>query len=402
MEPFDKEIYLDYAATTPTDQRVVGVMCRYLALDGHFGNANSTHSFGNKANLAIKQARQQVADLIQCAPEEIIWTSGATESNNLALKGLAFANRAKGNHIVTSKIEHKSVIDTCHYLEKIGFAVSYVAPNAKGVIETHAVAAAIKPETILISLMHINNEIGSIQDMAALAKLANNHGILLHIDAAQSIGKLSIDLQKIKLTTMSLSAHKYYGPKGIGALYLSQNYHGNFESQMHGGGQERGYRSGTLPTHQIMGMGEASAIARSELDSNQSRLKVLKEKLIKELRQIPELVFNSDEINGSHNIVNVSFKYVDPKKLMASLANIAISRGSACVATSLEPSYVLKAMGVDESLALSSLRFSMGKYTTETELTDVVDYLKNVIVALRDQSPLWKIYQKKIIGSTSA
>jgi len=393
-----KPIYLDYAATTPVDPRVAEKMCSFLTLDsGHFGNpASRSHSFGWEAEQAVEEARKQVAALVNCDPKEIVWTSGATESDNLAVKGVAEFYAKKGKHIITSKTEHKAVLDTCRHLERFGYEITYLQPELDGMIDLAKLEAAMRPDTILVSIMHVNNEIGVIQDIAAIGELTRSRGILFHVDAAQSAGKVPIDLDKLKVDLMSFSAHKCYGPKGIGALYVRRKPRVRLEAQMHGGGHERGMRSGTLPTHQIVGMGEAFRIAREEMAQENERIRMLRDRLLKGVQNIEEVYVNGDmERRVPHNL-NISFNYVEGESLMMALRDLAVSSGSACTSASLEPSYVLRAIGRPDELAHSSLRFSIGRYTTEQDIDRAVELIHQKISKLRELSPLWDMYKEGI------
>ncbi|PKM43500.1 MAG: IscS subfamily cysteine desulfurase [Gammaproteobacteria bacterium HGW-Gammaproteobacteria-1] len=397
-----KPIYLDYAATTPVDPRVAEKMCSYLTLDsGLFGNpASRSHVFGWEAEQAVEEARKQVAALVNCDPKEIVWTSGATESDNLAIKGVAQFYAKKGKHIITSKTEHKAVLDTCRHLERDGYEVTYLQPESNGMIDLAKLEAAIRPDTILVSIMHVNNEIGVIQDIAAIGEMTRARGILFHVDAAQSPGKAPIDLDKMKVDLMSFSAHKCYGPKGIGALYVRRKPRVRIEAQMHGGGHERGMRSGTLPTHQIVGMGEAFRIAREEMAQENERIRMLRERLLKGVQDIEEVYVNGDmEHRVPHNL-NISFNYVEGESLMMALRDLAVSSGSACTSASLEPSYVLRAIGRPDELAHSSIRFSIGRFTTEQDIDRTVELIHQKISKLRELSPLWDMYKEGIDLST--
>lgn len=397
-----KPIYLDYAATTPVDPRVAEKMCSYLTLDsGLFGNpASRSHVFGWEAEQAAEEARRQVAALVNCDPKEIVWTSGATESDNLAIKGVAEFYAKKGKHIITSKTEHKAVLDTCRHLERFGYEVTYLEPEANGLIDLAKLEAAMRPDTILVSIMHVNNEIGVIQDIAAIGELTRARGILFHVDAAQSAGKVPIDLNQLKVDLMSFSAHKCYGPKGIGALYVRRKPRVRLEAQMHGGGHERGMRSGTLPTHQIVAMGEAFRIAREEMAQENERIRMLRDRLLKGVQDIEEVYVNGDmERRVPHNL-NISFNYVEGESLMMALRDLAVSSGSACTSASLEPSYVLRAIGRPDELAHSSIRFSIGRFTTEQDIDRAVALIHEKISKLRELSPLWDMYKEGIDLST--
>jgi len=387
-------IYLDYSATTPVDPRVAQKMADCLLVDGNFGNpASRSHVFGWKAEEAVENGRRQVAELINADPREIVWTSGATESDNLALKGVAHFYQTKGKHIITSKIEHKAVLDTARQLEREGFEVTYLEPGADGIVTPAQVEAALRDDTILVSLMHVNNEVGSINDIAAIGELTRSRGVLFHVDAAQSAGKVEIDLQKLKVDLMSFSAHKVYGPKGIGALYVSRKPRVRLEAIIHGGGHERGMRSGTLPTHQIVGMGEAFAIAKQEMAAENVRIKALSDRFFEQVSDLEELYVNgSSTARVPHNL-NLSFNYVEGESLLMSLKDIAVSSGSACTSASLEPSYVLRALGRNDELAHSSIRFSFGRFTTEEEVDYAAQKVCEAVNKLRELSPLWDMYK---------
>ena len=393
-----KPIYFDYSATTPVDPRVAEKMCQCLTLDGNFGNpASRSHEYGWKAEEAVEAARQQVADLVNADPKEIVFTSGATESDNLAIKGAAhFYQKKKGRHIVTCKTEHKAVLDTCRQLEREGFEVTYLDPEPNGLIDLDKLKAAIRDDTVLVSIMHVNNEIGVIQDIAAIGEITRERKVLFHVDAAQSAGKVPIDLQQMKVDLMSFSAHKIYGPKGIGALYVRRKPRVRLEAQMHGGGHERGMRSGTLATHQIVGMGEAFRIAKEEMAADNERIRMLRDRLLKGLEDIEEIYINGDlEQRVPHNL-NISFNFVEGESLMMALKDLAVSSGSACTSASLEPSYVLRALGRNDELAHSSIRFSLGRFTTEEEVDYAIDAIKRNIDKLRELSPLWEMYKEGI------
>jgi len=387
-------IYLDYSATTPVDPRVADKMMSCLTLDGNFGNpASRSHQFGWKAEEAVETARRQVADLLNADPREIVWTSGATESDNLAIKGVAHFYGKKGKHIITSKIEHKAVLDTCRQLEREGFEVTYLTPGSDGIITPQMVADALRDDTILVSLMHVNNEIGTITDVAAIGELTRSRGVLFHVDAAQSAGKLPIDLAGMKVDLMSLSGHKMYGPKGIGALYVRRKPRVRIEAQMHGGGHERGMRSGTLPTHQIVGMGEAARIAKEEMAQEAERLKALRDRFWNGVKEMEEVHVNGSVTQRVTGNLNVSFAFVEGESLLMSLKDLAVSSGSACTSASLEPSYVLRALGLNDELAHSSIRFSFGRFTTEDEVDYAVKQIRVAVDKLRELSPLWDMYK---------
>ncbi|HWR78690.1 MAG TPA: IscS subfamily cysteine desulfurase [Pseudomonas sp.] len=390
-------IYLDYSATTPVDPRVAQKMSECLLADGNFGNpASRSHVFGWKAEEAVENARRQVADLVNADPREIVWTSGATESNNLAIKGAAKFYQSKGKHLVTSKIEHKAVLDTCRQLEREGFEVTYIEPGEDGIITPALVAAALREDTILVSVMHVNNEIGTINDLAAIGELTRARGILLHSDAAQSTGKVEIDLEAMKVDLMSFSAHKTYGPKGIGALYVRRKPRVRLEAQMHGGGHERGMRSGTLATHQIVGMGEAFRVAREEMASERIRIKALNERFWDRLKDMEELYLNGSAAARVPHNLNVSFNYVEGESLIMALKDLAVSSGSACTSASLEPSYVLRALGRNDELAHSSIRFTFGRFTTEEEVDYAAAKSREAVEKLRELSPLWDMFKEGV------
>ncbi|MCX7960721.1 MAG: IscS subfamily cysteine desulfurase [Burkholderiales bacterium] len=388
-------IYLDYSSTTPVDPRVVEKMLPYLT--EHFGNpASRSHAFGWKAEEAVEEARAQVAALVNCDPKELVWTSGATESINLALKGAAEFYKSKGRHLVTVKTEHKATLDTMRELERRGFEVTYLDVDGEGLLDLNALEAALRKDTILVSVMYVNNEIGVIQDIPAIGELCRSRGILFHVDAAQATGKVDIDLAALKVDLMSFSAHKTYGPKGIGALFIRRKPRVRLEPQMHGGGHERGFRSGTLPTHQIVGMGEAFRLAKLEMGAERERIRALSAKLLAGIRDIEEVYINGSlERRVPHNL-NASFAYVEGESLIMALKDIAISSGSACTSASLEPSYVLRALGRSDELAHSSIRFTLGRFTTEEEIDYTVSHLKAKVARLRDMSPLWEMYKEGV------
>ena len=390
-------IYLDYSATTPIDERVAARMAEYLTIEGQFGNpASRSHEFGWKAEQAVDLARQQVADLINADPREIVWTSGATESNNLAIKGAAHFYRKKGNHIITVMTEHKAVLDTCRQLEREGFEVTYLDPEDNGLLDMEKLKAATTVDTILISVMHVNNEIGVIQDIAAIGEFARDKKIIFHVDGAQSAGKVAIDLENLKVDLMSFSAHKVYGPKGIGALYVRRKPRVRLEAQMHGGGHERGLRSGTLATHQIVGMGEAFRIAREEMASENDRIRMLRDRLYNGLKNDEEVYINGDYEHRVAGNLNISFNFVEGESLIMALRDLAVSSGSACTSASLEPSYVLRALGRNDELAHSSIRFTIGRYTTVEEIDYTIDLVRKAVEKLRNLSPLWDMYKDGI------
>lgn len=392
-------IYMDYGATTPCDPRVVDAMIPWLR--EHFGNpASRTHAYGWEAEAAVEQARVQVAELIGADPREIVWTSGATESNNLALKGAAHFYQSRGKHIITVKTEHKAVLDTVRELERQGFEATYLDVKDDGLLDLDVLKAAIRPDTILISVMFVNNEIGVIQDIATIGAMCREKGIVFHVDAAQATGKVDIDLNTLPVDLMSLASHKTYGPKGIGALYVRRKPRVRIEAQMHGGGHERGMRSGTLPTHQIVGMGEAFRIAKEEMHTENARVKALRDRLLAGLQDIEQIFVNGDlNQRVAHNL-NVSFNYVEGESLIMGIKGIAVSSGSACTSASLEPSYVLRALGRSDELAHSSLRMTIGRFTTEEEVDFVVATLKDRVAKLRELSPLWDMYKDGIDIST--
>jgi len=394
-------IYLDYLSTTPVDPRVVEVMTHCLSMDGNFGNpASRSHVFGWKAEEAVENARIQVAELIHADPREIVWTSGATESDNLAIKGVAHFYQKKGKHIVTSKIEHKAVLDTCRQLEREGFEVTYLEPNVHGVTTAEMIQAALREDTILVSIMHANNEIGTVNDIAGIGEITRAAGVIFHVDAAQSAGKVEIDVDAMKVDLLSMSAHKMYGPKGIGALYVRRKPRIRIEAQVHGGGHERGMRSGTLPTHQIAGMGEAARIAKAEMADEAVRLTALRERFWAGVSDMPEVFINGDAEQRLPGALNVSFAYVEGESLLMSLKDLAISSGSACTSASLEPSYVLRALGLNDEMAHSSLRFSFGRFTTEAEVDYAIEQVEHAVSKLRELSPLWDMHQDGIDLST--
>lgn len=393
-----RPIYLDYAATTPVDPRVADRMMQFLTMDGVFGNpASRSHGYGWQAEEAVEHARQQVADLIKADPREIVWTSGATEANNLALKGVAHFYQKKGKHIITSKIEHKAVLDTCRQLEDEGFEVTYldVQPGT-GRITPQMLEAALREDTILVSLMMVNNELGNLTDVEAIGEITRARGIYFHVDAAQAAGKTEIDLSRMKVDLMSFSGHKIYGPKGIGALYVRRSPRVRLKAQIHGGGHERGMRSGTLPTHQIVAMGEAFEIAGREMAAEQQRLEALRTKLWNGMQNLEEVHLNGDPDYRVANYLNVSFNFVEGESLMMALKDLAVSSGSACTSATLEPSYVLRALGLPDELAHSSIRFSFGRYTTEDDIDQVLAFTKSAVDKLRALSPLWDMYKEGI------
>jgi len=387
-------IYMDYSATTPVDPRVAEKMCACLTPDGIFGNpASRSHAFGWAAEEAVETARRQIAALVNADPKEIAFTSGATESDNLAIKGAAQFYQKRGRHIVTCKTEHKAVLDTCRQLEREGFEVTYLDPEPNGLIDLRKLDAAIRDDTVLVSIMHVNNEIGVIQDIAAIGELTRERKTLLHVDAAQSTGKVHIDLERMPVDLMSFSAHKTYGPKGIGALYVRRKPRVRLEAQMHGGGHERGLRSGTLPVHQIVGMGEAFRIAGEEMDADNQRVLVLRQRLWDGIRGIDQVFLNGDEEHRVAGNLNVSFAYVEGESLIMALKDLAVSSGSACTSASLEPSYVLRAIGREDELAHSSIRFTLGRFSTAEEVDYAVGKIREQVGRLRELSPLWDMYK---------
>jgi cysteine desulfurase len=390
-------IYMDYSATTPVDERVAEKMCTYLTRQGQFGNpASRSHQFGWQADEAVEQARLDVAQLINADPREIIWTSGATESDNLAIKGVAHFYKNSGKHIITLKTEHKAVLDSCRQLEREGYEVTYLDPESTGLLDLEKLQGAMRDDTILVSIMHVNNEIGVIQDIAAIGEICRDRKIIFHVDAAQSAGKIEIDMEKLKVDLMSFSAHKIYGPKGIGALYVRRKPRVRLEAQMHGGGHERGLRSGTLPTHQIVGMGEAFRIARLEMAEEEARIRVLRDRLWQGLSEMEEVYLNGDLDNRVPGNLNVSFNYVEGESLIMALKDMAVSSGSACTSSSLEPSYVLRAIGRNDELAHSSIRFTIGRFTTREEIDYIVERVREKVAKLRELSPLWDMFKEGI------
>ncbi len=388
-------IYLDYSATTPVDPRVAEAMIPFIT--EHFGNpASRSHSFGWTAEKAVENAREEVARLVNADPREIVWTSGATESNNLAIKGAAHFYSGKGKHIITVQTEHKAVIDAVRELERVGFEATYLQPEPDGLIDIEKFKAAIRPDTVLASVMMVNNEIGVIQDIEAIGNLCRANNVIFHVDAAQATGKVTIDLEKLPVDLMSFSAHKTYGPKGIGALYVRRKPRIRLEAQIHGGGQERGFRSGTLATHQIVGMGEAFRIAREEMELENARIRRLRDRLLTGLQDIEEVYVNGDLKQRVPHNLNISFNYVEGESLIMAVKDIAVSSGSACTSASLEPSYVLRALGRSDELAHSSIRFSIGRFTTEEEVDYTIELMKSKIDKLRELSPLWEMYQDGI------
>jgi cysteine desulfurase len=388
-------VYLDYSATTPVDPRVVDKMVPWLY--DHYGNpASRSHSFGWEAEEAVEQARADVAALVNADPREIVWTSGATESNNLSIKGAAHFYAERGKHVITLKTEHKAVLDPCRELEREGYEVTYLDVMENGLVDLEVLKAAIRPDTVLVSIMFVNNEIGVIQPIEAIGEICRDKGIIFHVDAAQATGKVEIDLQKLKVDLMSFCAHKTYGPKGIGALYIRRKPRVRIEAQMHGGGHERGFRSGTLATHQIVGMGESFRLAKLEMKTENERIRMLRDRLWKGISEIEEVYLNGDlESRVPHNL-NVSFNYVEGESLIMAVKELAVSSGSACTSASLEPSYVLRALGRNDELAHSSIRFTLGRFTTEEEIDFAVDLLKRRVDKLRDMSPLWEMVKEGV------
>jgi cysteine desulfurase len=392
-------IYLDYSATTPVDPRVAAKMIPYLT--EHFGNpASRSHAFGWETEKAVEEAREHVAALVNCDPKELVWTSGATESTNLALKGATHFYKDRGKHLVTVKTEHKATLDTMRELEREGYEVTYLDVEPDGLVDFAKFEASLRPDTIVVSVMYVNNEIGVIQDIPAMGELLRARGIIFHVDAAQATGKIPVDLARLKVDLMSFSAHKTYGPKGVGALFVRRKPRVRIEAQMHGGGHERGMRSGTLPTHQIVGMGEAFRLAKLEMATDNERIRMLRDRLWKGLSQIEEVYLNGDmERRVPHNL-NVSFNYVEGESLIMAIKDVAVSSGSACTSASLEPSYVLRALGRSDELAHSSIRFTVGRFTTEAEIDYVVDLVQRKIAKLRELSPLWEMYKEGVDLST--
>ncbi|MEC8994688.1 MAG: IscS subfamily cysteine desulfurase [Pseudomonadota bacterium] len=387
-------IYLDNSSTTPVDPRVAEKMMECLTREGNFGNpASRSHMPGWKAEEAVETARRHVADLINCDPREIVWTSGATEADNLAIKGAAHFYNKKGKHVITSKIEHKAVLDSCRQLEREGYEVTYLDPSESGIISPESVASAIRPDTTLVSLMHVNNEIGVINDIEAIGKITREQKVIFHVDAAQSVGKVNINLEKMQVDLLSLTTHKVYGPKGVGALYVRRKPRIRIEPQMHGGGHERGMRSGTLPTHQIVGMGEAFRIAKEEMTEENSRILALRNRLLEGLSDIEEVYVNGDIDYRVAGNLNISFNFVEGESLIMALRDLAISSGSACTSASLEPSYVLRALGLNDELAHSSLRITIGRFTTEEEVDYTIEKIHAAVAKLRELSPLWDMYK---------
>ncbi|STO55497.1 cysteine desulfurase [Canicola haemoglobinophilus] len=390
-------IYLDYAATCPVDERVAKKMMEFLTIDGTFGNpASRSHKFGWQAEEAVDVARNHIADLLGADSREIVFTSGATEANNLALKGVAHFYQTKGKHIITCKTEHKAILDTCRQLEREGFEVTYLEPKSDGLIDLDELKSVIRDDTILVSIMHVNNEIGVVQDIAKIGEICRERKVLFHTDATQSVGKLPINLSELKVDLLSMSSHKLYGPKGIGALYVCRKPRVRLEAIIHGGGHERGMRSGTLPVHQIVGMGEAYRIAKEEMATEMPRLTALRDRLYNGLKNIEETYVNGSMEHRLGSNLNISFNYVEGESLMMALRDIAVSSGSACTSASLEPSYVLRALGLNDELAHSSIRFTMGRYTTEEEIDYTISLVKGAVEKLRELSPLWDMFKEGI------
>ncbi len=399
METPHFPIYMDYSATNPCDPRVVDAMIPWLR--EHFGNpASRSHAWGWEAEAAVEKAREQVAELIGADPREIVWTSGATESNNLALKGAAHFYKTKGKHLITVKTEHKAVLDTCRELERQGFEVTYLDVQADGLLDLEVLKAAIRPDTILVSVMYVNNEIGVIQDIPAIGALCREKGIIFHVDAAQATGRVDIDLSTLPVDLMSLTSHKTYGPKGIGALYVRRKPRVRLEAQMHGGGHERGMRSGTLPTHQIVGMGEAYRIAKAEMHEENKRIRALHERMLAGLKDVEEVFLNGHADKRVPHNLNMSFNFVEGESLIMGIKGLAVSSGSACTSASLEPSYVLRALGRSDELAHSSLRMTIGRWSTEEEIDYAVATIKENVAKLRDLSPLWEMFKDGVDLST--
>ena len=387
-------IYLDYASTTPVDPAVADKMMQFLTPTGQFGNpASRSHVFGWQAEAAVEDARTDVATLIGADPREIVWTSGATEANNLAIKGCAHFNQRKGKHVITSKIEHKAVLDTCRQLEREGWEVTYLEPDSNGLIQPQMVADAIREDTTVVSIMHVNNELGTLNDIAAIGAICRENKVFFHVDAAQSAGKTPIDVEAMNVDMMSFSAHKIYGPKGIGALFVRRKPRVRIEAQMHGGGHERGMRSGTLPTHQIVGMGEAFKLGFENLAEESARIEALRTRLWEGVSDMEEVHLNGSEDQHVPGIVNISFAFVEGESLIMALRDLAVSSGSACTSASLEPSYVLRALGLNDEMAHSSIRFSIGRYTTEQDIDDAIAKVRHAVEKLRELSPLWDMFK---------
>lgn len=387
-------IYLDYASTTPVDPAVADQMVQFLTPSGQFGNpASRSHMFGWQAEAAVEDARSQVANLVGADPREIVWTSGATEANNLAIKGCAHFNTRRGKHIITSRIEHKAVLDTCRQLEREGFEVTYLDPDSNGLIQPQAVADALRDDTTVVSVMHVNNELGTLNDIAAIGKICRERKVFFHVDAAQSAGKTTIDVEAMQVDMMSFSAHKLYGPKGIGALYVRRKPRVRIEAQMHGGGHERGMRSGTLPTHQIVGMGEAFKLGMENFAAESARIEQLRNRLWDGVSDMQEVHLNGSADQNVPGIINISFAFVEGESLIMALRDLAVSSGSACTSASLEPSYVLRALGLNDEMAHSSIRFSIGRFTTEEDIDNAIVKVRHAVEKLRELSPLWDMFQ---------
>ncbi|MCC4799898.1 IscS subfamily cysteine desulfurase [Enterovibrio norvegicus] len=390
-------IYFDYSATCPVDPRVAEVMMQHLTLDGVFGNpASRSHRFGWQAEEAVDTAREDIANYLNADPREIVFTSGATESDNLAIKGVAHFYSKKGKHIITCKTEHKAVLDPCRQLEREGYEVTYLEPESNGIIDLNKLADAMREDTVLVSIMHVNNEIGVIQDIAAIGELCRERKVVFHVDAAQSVGKLPLDTQQIKVDLISMSAHKAYGPKGIGALYVRRKPRIRLEAQMHGGGHERGMRSGTLPTHQIVGMGVAFRLAKEDLEKDQAHALALRNRFYDGVKDLEAVYVNGDFEQRVAANLNISFAFVEGESLLMALKDLAVSSGSACTSASLEPSYVLRALGLNDELAHSSIRFSFGRFTTEEEVDHAIEQVRKAVIKLREMSPLWDMYKEGI------
>ena len=399
MPSFNRPIYLDYAATTPVDPRVVQAMVPWLA--EHFGNpASNTHAWGWEAEEAVEQARSHVAALIGAQARDVVWTSGATESNNLAITGAALAYQDKGRHLITLKTEHKAVLDTMRALEQQGFAVTFLDVQPNGLVDLSALQAAMRPDTILVSVMAVNNEIGVVHDSAAIGQLCRQQGVLFHVDAAQATGKVALDVQAMQVDLMSLASHKTYGPKGIGALYVRRKPRVRLEAQMHGGGHERGMRSGTLPTHQCVGMGEAFRLAKEEMAQDLAKAQALHQRLLDGLKDIEQVFINGDTARRVPHNLNMSFNFVEGESLIMGIKGLAVSSGSACTSASLEPSYVLRALGRSDELAHSSLRMTIGRFSTEEEIDYAIGTIRENVAKLRELSPLWEMFQDGVDLST--
>lgn len=394
MSDFKTPIYMDYSSTTPVDPRVAEKMMQCLTMDGVFGNpASRSHAHGWAAEDLVDKAREEIAKTVGADSREIVWTSGATESNNLAIKGAAHFNQRRGKHIVTMKTEHKAVLDTCRQLEREGFEVTYLDPLANGLLDLDVLKAALREDTTIVSVMHVNNETGVIQDLAAIGEICRDRKIVFHVDAAQSVGKVVVDVEALKVDLMSFSAHKAYGPKGIGALFVRRKPRVRIEAQIHGGGHERGMRSGTLPTHQIVGMGEAFRLAREEMGAENERIRMLRDRLYNGFKDMEEVFVNGDLDQRIAGNLNISFNFVEGESLMMSLRDVAVSSGSACTSASLEPSYVLRALGRSDELAHSSLRFTIGRFTTVEEVDLAIEQTRAAVEKLRDLSPLWDMFK---------